>query len=156
MKPAFAAALATGLLMAGVGAAQQPASPSPVEGYVWADACKACHAEQFAAWSKTKHARAIERLSREQRQSGSPCVGCHITGSKTPIEASGKVVNANVQCEACHGPGRDHVAAAAAGRAADARMVASPPERTCTACHSQASPHYRGFFYTALKGLVHR
>ncbi|MGE3842945.1 MAG: multiheme c-type cytochrome [Vicinamibacterales bacterium] len=155
MKPALVAVLGTALCAVGTQAAQPTAAP-PQPGFVWAEACKSCHAEQFEAWSKTKHARALERLSHEERQAESRCVGCHITGLKTPLASDGQVVNAGVQCEACHGPGRDHVEAATAGRAPDARMVATPAERTCTGCHSEASPHFRGFFYSALKALVHR
>ena len=29
-------------------------------------------------------------------------------------------------------------------------------EQTCTACHNETSPHYKPFFYSAMKGLVHR
>lgn len=142
---------------AGRGWAQDaPASPAPGEGYVWAEACKSCHEPIYEAWSKTKHAKAIDRLGRDERQAGSTCVGCHITGSKDPIEVDGKVVNLNVQCESCHGPGKAHIEAAQAGNVATARMVKSPPEKSCTPCHSDKSPHYRGFFYAALKGLVHK
>lgn len=144
----------------GIAAAQESATPAPTaqasDQYVWADACRGCHAAQYDAWAKTKHARAIERLSREQRVADSACVSCHISGLKEPVDVGGQMVNANVQCEACHGPGRAHAEAAQTGAAPTVRMVASPPERTCTLCHREASPHYRGFFYAALKGLVHR
>src|SRR3984893_1061599 len=52
-------------------------------GYVGSDACKDCHEDQFKAFSHTSHA----QLS-------------------TIKSWKGKVTG----CEACHGPGRDHLA----------------------------------------------
>jgi hypothetical protein len=79
-----------------------------------------------------------------------------VTGAKEPLELEGTVVNANVQCEACHGPGKAHIEAAKAGNVAAAKLAHPPAERVCVACHNERSPHYRGFFYAALKGLVHK
>ncbi len=138
------------------GAAQAAAQVPGTEGFVWAEGCKSCHEEIYEAWAKTKHARTLGRLSAEERQAGSQCVGCHVTGPKTPVEVSGTVVNANVQCESCHGAGKAHVEAATAGDASKARLVKSPPQRLCETCHNDKSPHYRGFFFAALKGLVHK
>jgi RecJ-like exonuclease len=149
-----------GMLVA-AGAWAQEAPPSQAagtaaEGYVWAGECKACHAEIYDSWSKTKHARTINRLSAEERKAGSACIGCHVTGPREPVDAGGEVVNASVQCESCHGSGKTHVEAAKAGNAASAKMVKSPPQRLCETCHNDKSPHYRGFFFAALKGLVHK
>lgn len=155
--------LALAMLAAGAAAltvaAQEPPAPSTTttavaEGYVWGDACKSCHAAIHEAWSHTKHARTIGRLSHAEQET--PCVGCHVTGPKQAIVVDDKVVNANVQCEACHGPGKAHVEAALAGNAAPAGVVRSPGQRLCETCHNDRSPHYRGFFYSALKGLVHK
>jgi hypothetical protein len=175
-----------GLMLAAAGASAQPPAPSApapapatqpsapaaattapaeppaqmlnpaAEGYVWAGECQACHSDLHEAWSRTKHARTINRLSAEERKAGSACVGCHVTGPKEPIDVGGAVVNASVQCESCHGSGKAHVEAARAGNAAAAKMVASPPQRVCETCHNDKSPHYRGFFFAALKGLVHK
>lgn len=135
----------------------QAATPVPgTEGFVWAAGCKSCHEAIYNAWAKTKHAKTIGRLSAEERQAGSPCIGCHVTGPKTPVDVEGTVINANVQCESCHGAGKAHVDAAAAGDASKAKMVKSPPQRLCETCHNDKSPHYRGFFFAALKGLVHK
>lgn len=135
--------------------AQTTAVPG-AEGYVWAGECKACHEDVHDSWSKTKHARTLDRLSSDERKADSQCVGCHVTGPKTPIEGEGRILNTGVQCESCHGPGKAHVEAAKAGNAAAARMVKSPPQRLCETCHNDKSPHYRGFFFAALKGLVHK
>jgi hypothetical protein len=145
-------------LSAGTARAQEAAPPQPAagEGYVWAAECKACHEAIHDAWSKTKHAKAFGRLNADERKAGSQCIGCHVSGPKEPIEVEGSVANASVQCESCHGPGKAHVEAAKAGNAAAAKMVKLPPERVCASCHNDKSPHYRGFFYAAFKGLVHK
>jgi hypothetical protein len=62
------------------------------------------------------------------------CAGCHTTG----FEAStGKWVEEGVQCEACHGPGQDHVALAG-----DRAHIVNPAElafdeqtQICGQCH---------------------
>jgi hypothetical protein len=142
------------------GSAQESPAPAAAamvpDGYAWATGCKDCHQPIFDAWAKTKHARALSSLGSSDREAGSTCVGCHVTGSKGPIEVDGTVVNANVQCESCHGAGQAHIDAAKAGNATAAKLPKSPPERVCVACHNERSPHYRGFFYAALKGLVHK
>lgn len=141
--------------------AQQPApaaiaqAPATVaDGYAWADACKACHGAIFDAWHETKHARTIARLSAADKEGA--CVGCHVTGPKQVVMDGATHVNANVQCESCHGPGKAHIEAATAGSAKPGSVVASPGQKLCESCHNDKSPHYRGFFFSALKGLVHK
>jgi hypothetical protein len=125
------------------------AQAAPGEGYAWADACKSCHADIYASWSRTKHARTITRLSGADQQKD--CIGCHTTGKGGKIEKDGKFVNANVQCESCHG--------AAAAHAADPTvrtgLTRKPKVEVCTACHSDKSPHYRGFYYEGMLGFSH-
>ena len=124
-------------------AAQQPTAPP---GYAWAAACKDCHTAIYASWENTKHARAINRLNKEEQQQN--CIGCHSTGAKALIELDGKPVNAGVQCEACHGAGAAH--------AADpAKLPGKVRESVCTACHSDKSPHFRGFMFKGMAELSH-
>jgi hypothetical protein len=72
------------------------------------------------------------------------------------VLAGDQHVNANVQCESCHGPGKAHIEAATGGAAKPGNVTRSPAQRLCETCHNDKSPHYRGFFYSALKGLVHK
>ena len=123
------------MLCAAVDAAAQNATP--LADYVGASACKACHTAQYDAWEKTKHAHAITRLSTAERDASQSCVGCHITGAT--LAADG--VNANVQCEACHGAGASHSESpgTAYGRVAP---------RDCFACHTKEnSPDFSFFKY---------
>jgi hypothetical protein len=127
----------------------QPASPA-TEKYAWAQTCQACHDSIYEAWSKTKHATAFGRLSGAEQEK--PCVGCHVTGAKTPILDGKRVVNAGIQCESCHG--------AAAAHAADPTVTAGltkvPPASVCEDCHNDKSPHFKGFWYDAMRPLSHR
>lgn len=137
--------------MVGVAPAGAQTPPPGAENYVWADACKACHAKYYDAWEKTKHASAIRRLSADDRQKD--CVSCHVTGPKQLLD---KDVNANIQCEECHGPGKAHVEAAAAGNAKPGNITRKPSETMCVDCHSSRSPHFKFFSYPALAPLIHQ
>jgi Cytochrome c554 and c-prime len=153
--------LLTGVLFVSTFAARHPASvtlsatsPQVMADYVGADACKDCHDKIFTAWSRTKHSRALGKLQPGDR-TGGKCIGCHVTGPAGAIAAEGdKPTHPNVQCEACHGPGRRH-AEAAIGGVSELR-TATVDEKTCTRCHNETSPHYKPFYYQAMVGLVHR
>ena len=134
--------------------AQQPA-PAQALTFVGAEACRPCHDAYYDAWATTKHARALSRLSSQERAGGA-CIRCHVTGTPEMIAAEGSTPSfPNVQCEACHGAGSAHVAAARQENPGAAR-TATIEERTCTRCHNEDSPYYKTFIYRALIGLVHR
>ena len=135
-------------------ASAQGTAPS-ADAYAWAAACKECHEAIHDSWSKTKHARTIDRLNSDERKD-TQCVGCHVSGPKEAVTVESRIVNASVQCESCHGPGKAHIEAARAGNAASARLTPKPAQALCETCHNDKSPHYKGFYYNALVGLVHR
>ena len=123
--------------------------------FVGAEGCRDCHAAYFKAWSATKHARALGKLSGADKSSGK-CTRCHVTDTAEMLAASkGAPKLDNVQCEACHGAARAHADAARAGNPAGAKTTAIS-EATCTRCHNPESPHYKTFIYAALAPLVHR
>jgi cytochrome c554/c'-like protein len=130
--------------------AQDPAPAAQAPGYSWADSCKSCHTAIYDAWAKTKHATALDRLSPANQDS--PCVGCHVTGAKSRVVDGRKVLNAGVQCEACHG--------GAAAHAADPNvrtgLIKLTPASRCEECHSDKGPHFKGFWYDAMRTLVHK
>jgi len=129
-------------------AVAQPAT----DDYVWAAACKDCHAAEYTAWENTKHAHAINRLSGSEKEADGKCIGCHVTGAPSLLADES---NANVQCESCHGPGKAHIAAAAGGAAKTGSIVRKPAESVCVDCPSEKSPHFKFFSYAAMSGLVH-
>ena len=137
-------------LLAGPVVAQDQAAPA-ASPYAGADSCKTCHQAIYDSWANTKHAKAINALAAPDRE-GDKCIGCHVTGTPQQIAAEGaKPSLPNVQCESCHGPGAAH--------AADAKvmtgLVRKPGESSCTSCHNDKSPHFRGFVFVAMKGFVH-
>jgi hypothetical protein len=145
----MSAACAVVLLAGGVSRASQDPQPAPPEGYAYAEACKTCHADIYKAWSLTKHARTINRLSAENQ--AKDCIGCHTTGPGGKIEKDGKFVNSNVQCESCHGKAAAHVA----DPKVKTGMMKKPSREMCTACHNDKSPHFRGFYYEGMLGFSH-
>ena len=72
------------------------------------------------------------------------CLGCHTTGYDKGYDAATDTYDSRwremgVGCEACHGPGRAHVAARRAGGAGDP-WAGGDPERlldACSVCHSR-------------------
>jgi hypothetical protein len=125
-------------------------APPRAEEYSWADSCRSCHEKIYDAWAKTKHASALDRLSTADQEK--ECIGCHVTGPKSPVIDGKKVLNRGVQCEACHG--------GAAAHAADPNvrtgLTKIPTEALCQQCHSEKSPKFKGFFYSAMLGLCHK
>lgn len=98
-------------------------------GYVGQDTCTSCHGDIAAAAAKTPHAKALEILKAAASDTNADCLACHTTG----VEGASYVDGA-VTCEACHGPGANHVAASAdakkttINRAVDASV--------CAKCHT--------------------
>jgi RecJ-like exonuclease len=138
------------LLAAATGRAASAApQDSPGAGFAWAEACRDCHAKIYDAWQKTKHARAISRLGTSEQEK--ECINCHVTGGPGKIEAGGKFVNANVQCESCHGAAAAH----AADPAVRTGLTRKPKAAVCEACHNEKSPHFRGFHYAGMLDFSH-
>jgi hypothetical protein len=148
------AACSAAALVWPVSAASRAPSVSPqttaAAEYAWAPSCRKCHEDIYQAWSETKHARALTRLSDLDQQRD--CLGCHVTGGKRKVEKDGKTVNAGVQCESCHGAAAAHVA----DPSVKTGLARKPGPDSCTVCHNDRSPSFRGFFYDAMWPLSHR
>jgi len=138
-----------GIAVFAAGTLAQTAPPQAGD-YAWADACRSCHEPIYEAWAKTKHASALDRLSAADQQT--PCLGCHVTGPKSRVLDGKKVANRGVQCESCHGAAAAHVADPTLKTA----LVKTPAASGCEACHNDKGPHFKGFWYDAMRGLVHR
>ncbi len=85
---------------------------------------------------------AFEADNLEQAPFGFACLRCHVTGGASFLENGGRRqdsrpgvgatwVQAGVQCEACHGPGGEHVPAPEAGNIAVDGSTAA-----CARCHA--------------------
>jgi len=151
----MAAVLAVGLASGVTGTraqtppAGQAQTAAQAPGYAWADACKKCHEPIYEAWARTKHAKALERLSSGEQDG--ECIGCHVTGPKARVLDGRKVLNAGVQCESCHGGAAAH----AADPTVRTGLIRKPSAESCQECHSEKSPHFKGFFFGAMVGVVH-
>jgi predicted CXXCH cytochrome family protein len=104
------------------GGGTQPAFDASFVGYSNADTkqttCGNCHVLKQQTWAQTGHAKAWEDLQ-ASGHAGPSCVKCHTTNGSTNVgldsagylsasTASQKYFE-DVQCEACHGPGQNHV-----------------------------------------------
>ena len=115
--------------------------------FVGAEACRDCHAKEYAQWNATPHAAAFARLVKARRPDDAACQRCHTTGMGHPggfgdPAATGAMTN--VQCEVCHGPGADHVKAPPALRKATIYGITDQCsfciiQGVCATCHDAAN-----------------
>ncbi len=101
--------------------------------YIGAAGCVECHRPFAEAWDKTRHSKAFASLERVGKSKDPECVICHVTGYGAEggfYSATLTPGFANVQCEACHGPGKEHIA--------DFSNPMRPvTESTCLRCHTK-------------------
>ena len=127
-----------------------PPPPPPADpAYVGAAACGRCHPTQLLQWAASKHAGALAGLRRKRQDLNPECVRCHVTGYGDSggfrLGAANGVDLGNVQCEACHGFGREH-----RGRG---KIRGSVSEAICRRCHStENSPTFKYEPYLRLLG----
>ena len=129
-----------------------PPTPPPANpAYVGAAACGACHPEQLRQWAASKHATALAALERKRPDLNPECVRCHVTGYGDrggyrlgAIKGVG-VDMGSVQCEACHGFGREH--------RGKGKIRGRVTETICRRCHStENSPTFKYEPYLKLLG----
>ena len=110
-------------------------------GYVSATACQRCHQQEYLQWSATRHAFAFETLLKKERYFDAGCVSCHTTGFGYPtgfqIEDPDSALK-GVQCETCHGPGKQHV-----GNPKKSNIRSGADTSLCLTCHD--TKHSPGF-----------
>lgn len=116
------------------------ASSSP---FVGVDTCAACHAAEFEIWKKTGHSHAMQTLENKNQQFDTECVKCHVVGFENGGFQSLVTTPqyANVQCESCHGPGKQHAENPAKGYG----FMQTPVG--CMQCHTQ--PNSPDFEFTS-------
>jgi hypothetical protein len=99
--------------------------------FIGGDKCAHCHVEIHSAWTETAHAHAFESIAESEDWENPECWSCHVVGYGTGTGHPANVLEPamwNVQCEACHGEGTEHVRGA--GRA-------KVNEKTCLRCHTK-------------------
>lgn len=100
--------------------------------YLGVASCVECHQPYVESWSNTRHSGAFISLEKAGKSKDPECVKCHVTGySQEGGFYSMRTTPglANVQCEVCHGPGREHVK--------DVSKPMTPvAEPVCLRCHT--------------------
>jgi hypothetical protein len=126
-----------------------PSSPA-LQQIAGTDACRECHADEFAVWDESKHAQAWQTLLSDGVHVDPACQWCHTTGYGYPggfQSVAQSAARVAVGCESCHGPSQAH--------------VERPKQRTpfvareqCTRCHDhENSPQFE--FETYWKQVAH-
>lgn len=114
--------------------------------YLGYTACQPCHEKQVKGWQTTKHARAFADLKTQgaEKQGIPGCFRCHVVG----FEQDGGYIDQDltpelkdVQCEACHGPGKAHVES----QGDKARIVGRPDAESCRVCHTEGQDRHFDF-----------
>ncbi|MYC78517.1 thioredoxin domain-containing protein [Candidatus Poribacteria bacterium] len=121
--------------------AEQTLEQQQENGYVSATACQRCHEQEYLQWSATRHAFAYQTLLKKERYFDAGCVSCHTTGFGYPtgfqIGAQDSAFK-GVQCETCHGPGKQHV-----GNPKKSNIRSGADTSLCLECHD--TKHSPGF-----------
>lgn len=118
--------------------------------FVGPESCKGCHPAAYTAWQQSKHARAADSLSENQKKDAR-CLSCH-----APDQA--QQATAHVTCETCHGGGQYYSPDYVMKDGELARLVGlvDPSEKMCRTCHDASSPSLRPFnFVESLKAIDH-
>ena len=96
-------------------------------------ACATCHQQQADKWEKSRHADALRTLITKGQGRNLDCLPCHVTSLLTGNEPNALALAADLQqvgCEACHGPGRQHVSGPDKWH-----LTRNPGEEVCLRCH---------------------
>lgn len=112
---------------------ERPVTENP--SYAGVSRCAECHQPFVESWNGTKHSSAFSSLEKVGKSFDPECVTCHTAG----FGESGGFYSinttpglSNVQCEACHGPGIEHISD-------NARPMQPVGEAICLQCHTKDS-----------------
>jgi hypothetical protein len=123
--------------------------------FVGTGKCAPCHFSQFQQWKQDRHAKAFEILPAKYKQDAS-CLKCHVTGhgQATGFQGESTPGLAGATCEACHGPGSEHVAVAQklvdveltpeSEKSLRESIMKVKPDNACVQCHlnkAHKDPH---------------
>lgn len=115
---------------------------STADEFVGEKQCISCHQEAHKATEHSGHQHAFQTLVEKKSEFDPECLSCHTVGygrhsgfidqEKTPDLA-------NVQCESCHGRGKEHVRQmqGKAPRSGERSTLRPVTQATCIACHDE-------------------
>lgn len=118
--------------------------------FVGAEKCGACHQAEYQDWRRSGHAAAYARLSKVQ-QKDATCRGCH-----TMVATDDDAMLSGVQCESCHGAGRQYAPRYVMKDKELSKLLGltAVTEETCAACHPKDAPAILEFKFAEKVALV--
>jgi hypothetical protein len=156
--------------------AAAPSSAERKHDYVGVEKCRTCHEKelmgnQVATWSAGPHRGAFETLASpasvaiaaklgiaEPPSVSEACLRCHQTAQGvSPVRIAHPLETSDgVQCESCHGPGRDYRKKKIMSERKKAEKKglwdAGADAAICTTCHNEESPTFDPARYTRADG----
>jgi hypothetical protein len=126
--------------LAGVeGMERIPGQESTADEFVGAAKCVGCHQQAHQVWQASRHRRAFETLVTKKSEFDPECLSCHTVGYGLHsgfVDAQKTPSLSGVQCESCHGRGKEHVAARVA-RVHGPSTLKPVTQASCIRCHDQ-------------------
>jgi hypothetical protein len=108
--------------------------------YAGSETCVSCHAEAAEIWKRSGHHHALATLEEDGHGRDPDCVVCHVTGLSSTDGFRTRETTptlADVGCESCHGPGKEHSVQP------KLRQMAKVGEQACVPCHTvENSPNF--------------
>ena len=135
--------------------------------------CGSCHKKvpignQIAWWHEDKHSKAFETLASDKAkewaaeagvadpQTDDKCIKCHATAHGVPDDQVSRKFDrqAGVQCESCHGAGKDYrkKKIMVDQDLAVSKGLVLQSEKVCVTCHNDESPAWDTQRYTRADG----
>jgi hypothetical protein len=162
-----------GLMALALCLASGASAADAVHEYVGVRKCKTCHKKdgignQYQVWLDGKHSKAYETLASEQAkewgaeagvddpQNDEKCVKCHVTAHGIPDDQKSMKFDTTlgVQCESCHGPGKDYRKKKIMIdlELAKSKGLKKSTAKDCMVCHNDESPAWKPDRYTLSDG----
>ena len=172
LRVILALPLVLSMLALGSGPGSGPVQAEEHE-YVGVRKCKKCHEKedignQHEWWTGSAHAKAFETLAGDKAkewaaekglddpQQAEDCVKCHVTAHGVPDDRVSRKFDrtAGVQCESCHGAGKDYRKKKIMidRDLALSKGMVPQSEEVCVTCHNDESPAWDPERYTRANG----
>jgi hypothetical protein len=102
--------------------------------------CALCHADAHKTYTESRHAHAMQTLINKGKHEDPECVVCHSVGAEKLggfVSMKDSPQFANVQCENCHGPRKEHTLNPSI------KSSEGSAKPVCVTCHNgQHSPNF--------------
>jgi hypothetical protein len=117
--------------------------------------CMSCHQQAHQVNLASKHHHAFQTLLEKKSEYDPECLSCHTVGYGLHsgfVDAQKTPELSNVQCESCHGRGKEHVAQMTSGKGRGkgySSTLKPVTQASCIRCHDEESSEnfrYAGFW----------